>query len=393
MSTREYGVNNGDGTTTVWGTDDAGNYWPIRTESTAQNQGQGSSGGDFNWPGLWGSVTGSNQAYLDAQISMNNARVNAQLATSAAQVAEAKYEFDTAFNNLSAAQKEQFGEMKREFDSTLAEKQREFGISTWSDLAQSLLQGAVSLRGPQDWLSYAQYTNGGKDIFKQLYGDQPAPAFGAPTGNSPAANITDILKALGVTQMPAMPTGTPTTTTPQEPMYDTQNGKKTLAQMRQELVAASGGMQQWRDAPDAQVISEYGKITGKTVTPVAAATTPQPGDVMHAMGTQSTQQTSTAGQGDRMYGGPYNTGQPQSSTPPVSGYQPSAPLPHQINPAVWDSLSSTAQEMILAAAKKGYTPSGAWSAQDYMNQMNAARPKGTAPRQTNYNWGSMGSYF
>ena len=69
-----------------------------------------------------------------------------------------------------------------------------------------------------------------------------------------------------------------------------------------------------------------------------------------------------------------------------------APLPYQINPAVWDSLSSTAKQMILAAAGAGRTPSGAWDETDYLNQFNASRPMGTAPKTTQYNWGAPQGY-
>lgn len=50
-------------------------------------------------------------------------------------------------------------------------------------------------------------------------------------------------------------------------MYYTANGWRTVQQMRDELVKASGGMDYWKKAGDAEVISEYGKVTGKEVIP------------------------------------------------------------------------------------------------------------------------------
>lgn len=49
--------------------------------------------------------------------------------------------------------------------------------------------------------------------------------------------------------------------------YQTVNGPKTLQQMRDEVVSASGGMQEWRDAPDDRILAEYGRMTGGQVTP------------------------------------------------------------------------------------------------------------------------------
>ncbi len=77
----------------------------------------------------------------------------------------------------------------------------------------------------------------------------------------------------------------------------------------------------------------------------------------------------------------------------ASSKLPMAPLPYQVNPMTWDSLSQTAKSMILAAAEKGRTPSGAWTAQDYMGQLDASRPKGTAPRRTSYDFGKPSSAY
>lgn len=55
------------------------------------------------------------------------------------------------------------------------------------------------------------------------------------------------------------------------------------------------------------------------------------------------------------------------------------PLPHQINPVVWDSLGSVGQQLVLSGAEAaGYDP------QEFLRQMKAARPLGTASRRTVY---------
>ena len=69
------------------------------------------------------------------------------------------------------------------------------------------------------------------------------------------------------------------------------------------------------------------------------------------------------------------------------------PLPHQINPAVWDSMSETARQMFLASAEKGRTPGGVYTPDMYLAQIEAARPKGRAIRQTNFNWGRQKPLF
>jgi len=161
----------------------------------------------------------------------------------------------------------------------------------YGEIARALLSGAASLTGPQDWLKYAQYTQGGKNIFSTLFGSQGAPAFGAPSGNSQALTIGDILSQLGLTS----------------PGSGTTGG-----------AAATGG---------------------------ATA--------------QSAQ----------------------------------APLPHQVNPAVWDSLSPTARAMVLGSVQAGNTPSGYWNPDDWLAQINATRPRGTAPRVSTYNFGNPASAF
>lgn len=55
----------------------------------------------------------------------------------------------------------------------------------------------------------------------------------------------------------------------------------------------------------------------------------------------------------------------------------SIPYAHQLNPAVFDKLGATGQALLQGAAQ-----AAGWDWTDYQNQLNAARPKGTAARQT-----------
>jgi hypothetical protein len=146
----------------------------------------------------------------------------------------------------------------------------------------------------------------------------------------------------------------------------------TIDRMRADLKAAG-----WPDADGAtpeQVLAKYQEVSGVQVTPSGGGQT--------GMATQSDPTANAF----------------QQATAPVTGeagqsnpYQ--VPLPHQINPAVWDSMSNTAKQMILASAEEGNTPSGAWDATDFMAQLNAARPQGVAPRRTAVSWGSPQSMF
>ncbi|MDA8219835.1 MAG: hypothetical protein M0Z94_19725 [Dehalococcoidales bacterium] len=55
------------------------------------------------------------------------------------------------------------------------------------------------------------------------------------------------------------------------------------------------------------------------------------------------------------------------------------PQPFQINPAVWDALGPVGQQMMLSAAEAaGYDPN------EFLAQLNAARPVGKAARSTQY---------
>jgi hypothetical protein len=250
----------------------------------------GGAGGSNNWSGLWGALTGSNQ--------------------------------------------EQFDEMKRQFQQ-----------GQYTNLAQSLLSGAASLRGPEDWLKYAQYTTGGQNLFQRLWGNAAAPDFGV-SGYSAPATIDSILRDLGLSGGGTSGTGS----------YQTINGVKSVEQMRAELKGAN--YPNWQKAGPQELANVYGRTSKGAVTPMAAqATAP--------------------------------TGTPTGK----AAQQSTVPNPYQVNPAVWDSLSGTAKTIMLAAAEAGKTPSGAWSAEDWLNQLNASRPKGYAPKDVGVNWGKQQSYW
>ena len=467
------------------------------------------------------------------------------------------------FNITHGLQQANLAEQIRQFDivnrtnyaTSMAEQIRQFDATHQlaqqgqkQNLAMGLLSGASALRGPADWLSYANYTSGGKNIFEQLYGDQAAPAFGAPTGYSQPANVSDILKQLGVNLSPQQPgvpgnpgpggaaggsanyaselkagyealtkrlgrapeTNSPemlnlyTTITGLSPELalqaiqnaagyyrstgmglpdDKQNayiaslmGGQASAPVRG--IGAGGGYaselkagyealtKRLGRAPETnspEMLNLYTTITGLSpelalqaiqnaagyyrstgmglpddrqnayiaslmggqapaqgqmqalpvgqASPVASAlqqaTAPITGPPLAQSGQLAPPGTKFIDQmGPQQPGGMISPGALQSGPIPgasaimgpnanwsmgprqpggvsQTGTDVMAPLPYQINPAVWDSLSSTAKQMILAAAGAGRTPSGAWDETDYLNQFNASLPMGTAPKSTN----------
>jgi hypothetical protein len=84
----------------------------------------------------------------------------------------------------------------------------------------------------------------------------------------------------------------------------------------------------------------------------------------------------TQGWGNEMrYQGPQPSGGGQPST------LPQVPLPHQVNPAVWDSLSRTGRGLALGAAG-----AGGWDTQDYEDTINQTRPRGYARQASQYGY-------
>jgi hypothetical protein len=286
------------------------------------------------------------------------------------------YDWGSLWNALMGSNREQF-----DWEKQLANMQ------LYSQLAQALLGGAASLRGPYDWLKYAQYTTGGQDIFNRLWGSGVAPAFGAPTGFTEPVTIDKVLADLGLVPGGRQAAGGG------PGMYWTVNGWKTIDQMRQELKVAN--YPNWQNAGTQEIVEVYARTTKGPVTPWSDTQTQgqaqAAGAGAQAMSAQTTPMATALQQATAPVTG-QTTGATQT-TRTAQTEQPLAPLPHQIHPAVWDSLSQTAKQMILAAAEEGKTPSGAWTAEDFLQQMYAARPKGTAPRQVTFNWGMPRSYF
>lgn len=382
----------------------AGGYYdPVTgTYSNTPNTPAGSGGG-FDWSGLWEGLIGSN--------------------------------------------KEQFDWQKELAKLNLAQQDK----SLWAQLLQGLLGTGASLTGPADWLKYAQYTTGGQNILDRLWGDAAAPAFGAPTGFSETMTLEQLLRDMGligdgtdsgttgmydtvngartVQQMreelknagyPNWQTdddaaivaayahttrgavtpqgGTGSTTTGQ---YQTVNGVRTVQQMRDELKAA--GYPNWQTDNDAAIVAAYAHTTKGQVTPYTSAASQPTSSVSATQAALLSREQGWTNEADptRIQTGPYvetspaDVSAPQSepNEPTAPLGQNMAPLPHQINPAVWDSLSDTAKQMILAAAGEGKTPSGAWDQADYLRQMYAARPKGQAPTRVTFNWGASQPLF
>jgi len=72
---------------------------------------------------------------------------------------------------------------------------------------------------------------------------------------------------------------------------------------------------------------------------------------------------------------------PGQNVPRPGGPQ-QVPLPHQINPAVWDRMGQSARDLALGMAQSGNTSAGVYTPEDYERIINATRPVGTAARVT-----------
>ena len=347
--------------------------------------GGGGGGGAGYWGGVGAALGDTNQQNFDWTKESFWANYN-----------ESKRQFDADL----ALKAQQMGLSQQQFE----EGKRQFDRSQYSNLAQSLLSNSVELGSrPGDWLKYAQYTNGGKDIFQQLFGSQAAPAFGAPTGYSPTGNISDLLAKLGVTPGTVPGTTPPTGTTGPTGTYTRpDNGEvltmdKMLADLKNAgWPPAAGGTR----PSDADILATYERTANLKLVPtqtsvstaLAQATAPLTGGYYADASRGNPQPGMGYAQVITPYGGeqPFLL-QPTPTAPGANPYQ--TPLPYQINPAVWDSLSGTAKQMILASANAGNTPSGSWTSEDFLKQLDAARPVGTAPRTTLTNWGPTPSLF
>lgn len=191
MVARYYVQQEADGSWTPVYQDDAGNYHRLGTGSyanqsdaeqavnAAQGQGTGASSAPaYDQSGSLSSMSVSDQAHFDEQIRQYNASLAEQ---------------QRQYNETLAMQRRQYEEAIRQYNANLAEQQRQHNNS----MAQSLIQGAINLSGPRDWIKYTKYTTGGQNIFDRLMGNQPAPAFGV-SGYSEPQTLAAIMKDLGL---------------------------------------------------------------------------------------------------------------------------------------------------------------------------------------------------
>lgn len=64
------------------------------------------------------------------------------------------------------------------------------------------------------------------------------------------------------------------------------------------------------------------------------------------------------------------------------------PPPNQVNPGVWDSLGDTGKQFVLGAVQ-----AAGWDPSEFMRQVDATRPMGTAPRMTTTSYAAPRSAY
>lgn len=348
--------------------------------------------------------------------------------------------FNEAIREFNAQQSQQ----QSQFNAQQGQQQGQFATSNYTDLAKSLLGTAAQLRGPQDYYQYQKYASGGRDLFQSLYGNQPMPAFsgnranstgtpgivgssyapGETTAGSPAASVTGLLSQLGVTQSPIAGTAAAVgASTPGAPAgapvgsYMTVNGVKTVDQMYQELKSAGWGGN--NSDPNA-VATQYASTTGNPVTPGSGTTAAPAAGAGAPAGTYNTvngprtvdqmyQELKVAGWGgtasDPAQVASVYASTTQNPVTAMTGAAPTAttggtygagtavpqvPVPYQINPGVWDSMSPVQQKLVMSAAAAG---NPAYDDQDFLRQLNAQRPAGQAPAATTTNYSTPAGAF
>lgn len=112
---------------------------------------------------------------------------------------EAANEFNQNFGLSQGALTGQYNgaptEAARQFNQSQQQQNSQYNAS----LAQSLLQAATQLRGPNDYLQYQNLTHGGQTLLGQLYGGGQAGA-SQPTGQLQSANLNNAIGDLGAGQ-------------------------------------------------------------------------------------------------------------------------------------------------------------------------------------------------
>ncbi len=313
----------------------------------------------------------------------NLAAYNKMLNAAAAQQARL---IDAQINQINASmanQKDQLALNKLIAERNYLIQQRDQYIS----LSTMLLDTAAKLSGPRDWLKYAQYTAGGQNLFQSLFGQGQVPSFGAPSGVSDPNSVQNLLGQLGINQgnIPQNAAAKPSTA-------------GSVPSLESLLATASGNAAPTAPSQQPAQAATYTVRAGDTLSALAR----QYGTTVQALASLngiSNPNLIRVGQVLKLPGQAKAATAPSPMSAPVNpgGTAPSAgtstgslvPLPHQINPAAWDALSPTAKQMVLGAAEGGQTPSGYWSADDFLTQLEKARPKGQATASPGVQWGQQ----
>jgi LysM repeat protein len=283
------------------------------------------------------------------------------------------------FNQSIALEKDKFKQQQLVDERNYLIQQRDQYIQ----LGTTLLSTAASLSGPRDWLKYAQYTNGGQGLFTQLFGSTPAPAFGAATGYSEPNTVQNLLTQLGIgagnvpqnsnlTQQDSLALGgllngagqsattstttpiTTSTTTPTTTGSYTVKSGDTLTRLAAQYGTTVAELARINSISNPNLI----RTGQKLIVPAAAQPPVQTTPVPTTATTETTQTAAPAG----------------------------IPQPFQINPAVWDSLSPTAKQIVLGAWEGGLGTGGYVSGEDALASIEKARPKGQAVARPTMNW-------
>ena len=300
------------------------------------------------WTDLVNATMGSNREYFDFEKQKwtdqkAQWQQQYQLAQSEDQRAAARLKIEEADAKLREVN---FAEQQYQFDQTYGlQQQQQYG-----NLASNLLGTAAGLTGPRDWQKYLEYTQGGQDVMGRLYGSQPVSQGAAPTGYSEKMGITDILDRLGISPGTA-PGGGRSIARP-------QSGQPVPGQPTAQL----DDQRMYLGGP--------GGLVGKMI-PDSGPGAPAP-----------------PSSGDPYQGAPY-----QVSAGLMAGAQSLAPQGYQVNPIVWDSMGKNAKQYIYGQLEAGKSTSGYQDPNDWLASMNAARPKGVAPKRVTTSYGGTGSIY
>lgn len=222
-----------------------------RTSGAAQNGGSGGGGGSAGGGGQGGGFG----PLLDAAGRLSSADFGLR------DNADKRAQRDQDFNQQNA--RDTRYDRNRNSDLDRWQQGDQFDQSLYSNLAQNLLKSSVELGAqPRDYFKLNQMQSGGRDIFQQLFGDQPRTESGGFTGGEPeSGNISDVLGKLGVTamphsQMPNLPFQAPNTDYRQQ----AQNATGQLKSAYQGLIKQLGVPYLSWDDP--RLLKVYQDVTG-----------------------------------------------------------------------------------------------------------------------------------